>query len=153
MKTKIIPKLLSSLLALTLCLAACQDEAPTDETGGQAQESAHTTDSSPSTGGATANTDSAVLPDVELCWTCEELPAVDGSIYCVNCKCLICAAPRKPGNGYLYCGSHNCNETLCKSPAVESDDSQYCTAHKCIISGCRNEKQQTSEYCYVHRDR
>lgn len=90
MKTKIIPKLLSSLLALALCLplVACQNEAPTDEVSGQAQESAHITDSmtesSQSTNGATASTDGAMLPDVELCWTCEELPAVDGSIYCVT---------------------------------------------------------------------
>lgn len=97
MKTKIIPKLLSSLLALTLCLplAACQDEAPTDEVSEQTQESANTTDPSQSANETTAKTDGAALPDVELCWTCGELPVVEGSIYCVNCKCLLCTAPRK----------------------------------------------------------
>ena len=135
---------LSVLLALLVCLSltACTSDAPSTHT--PITQNSHTP-ADPTEGITT--TFPAAVPTQELCWWCSEAPVTGDSVYCFNCKCMLCDRSRK-GDGYLYCSEHNCNDSYCTGQAL--DNSQYCASHKCAEPNCRSERQQNSEYCYAH---
>ncbi len=144
-----IKSVLSVLLTLLLCLSltACILDIPTSTQTPGEQDSDPSTTSAADTTDAVTTAPAADVPGQELCWWCSEAPVAGDSVYCFNCKCMLCDRARK-GDGYLYCSEHNCNDSYCTGQAL--DNSQYCVAHKCAEPNCRSERQQNSEYCYVH---
>ena len=146
MKMKTMRIILSALLAVVLCLfvTACgdgdRDDTPSPERDGTAASNTTTT---------VVTEEGTVVPEQELCWTCGKLPVVGNTVYCYNCKCMLCDSGRKFGGDYVFCMHHNCNENLCTAQRV--DGSQYCVVHKCSAPNCNNKRWSGSEYCSMHK--
>ena len=139
--------ILSVLLTLILCFSLVACNSDNDGTRQPEQENSTTTSSTDST--TTTTNNMAPISTQELCWECGDLPVSGNSVYCFNCKCMLCDKARKIGGSYMFCSSHNCNESLCTAQRVKN--SQYCVAHKCAHPNCSSERWAGSLYCPAHK--
>lgn len=95
-----------------------------------------------------ANSEAYHACKFHACDLCHKYPAYNGSLFCVNCKCVIPECTESRIDGTDACKSHACKE--CHGNAVVTTTADYCRDCVCAFKGCSNKRLQTSKACENH---